>query len=180
MGVRRHLREHHGVAQQGFPYLGHDEYLRPICEYLRTEHRTLWLSDAAREQRITLMVYDRHNRRRLEGGGELPKTNPVSSPPDDAPVEKATLIHLYCQTHDDGQGWHYEWIQTSCARWSPAARLSASVAWVGHVCAYTSRRCPAFDCLSDCPLAWVKEGCAYTSHLRLDIDRQTHTWTILK
>ena len=41
---------------------------------------------------------------------EMAETNPVHS---EAPGKSSmtVFIILYCNTHDNGEGWHYEWIR---------------------------------------------------------------------
>ena len=67
---------------------------------------------------MTAVVYDRFNRHMVEDGAggwtELVETNPVHSP---APANESDtcLLALYCSTHDDGHGWHYEWVRAKTA-----------------------------------------------------------------
>ena len=116
--VRRHLEEHHGVSAAGFPFLEHDRHCSAICDHLRAAHHDLWHDhvDPATVA-LTIIVFDRHNRRIVhnEDGttDEIVETNPVHSP--EAPGKeklREEMLHLYCCTHNSGEGYHYEWVQT--------------------------------------------------------------------
>ena len=109
--VRQHFVRRHGVADR-YPFLQHDIHFDPICQRLRTEWVTKWvLATSPAKIKLVAVVYDRFNRSRVIGVNnafdEIAETEPVVSRPI-APVADTAVLLLYCNTNDDGEGWHYE------------------------------------------------------------------------
>ena len=91
-----------------------------MFDFLRDRCPTLWRDSArAHAIQLTVDVFDRFHYRRVvaEHDGqvdELAPANPVCVPPistGSIPTEHV-LVQLYCHTHRDGTGWHYEWISS--------------------------------------------------------------------
>ena len=113
--VRRHLVMACGLSPHSYPFLSHDEHFEAICQVLRESLLPLWLAEQCPSQTsLTCIVYDRFNRQMVEdatgGYTELVETNPVHSAAPGA-ESLAAVVTLYCNTHDNGEGWHYEWIR---------------------------------------------------------------------
>ena len=129
--VRCHLVRACGLSPHSYPFLSHDEHFAAICQVLRESLLPLWLAQQPPSQTsLTCIVYDRFNRQRVQdangGYAELVETNPVHSV---APGEESltAVVTLYCNTHDNGEGWHYEWIR-ACDEAHPGAGNPAPVA----------------------------------------------------
>ena len=139
--ARWHLVQHHGVDARNDDYLSHDLHLAPIFNFLRNNCPTVWEDSAtAHTIQLTADIFDRfHFRRVLAHDGsidELAPTNPVCVPPlgiDGAhqPSTNHILVQLYCYTHRDGNGYHYEWI-SAAGETSARERAPASGAAAGH------------------------------------------------
>ena len=113
--VRRHLVLACDLSPHSYPFLSHDEHFEAICQVLRESLLPLWLAEQCPSQTsLTCIVYDRFNRLMVKDvsgkGVELIETNPVHSAAPGAESLSA-VVTLYCNTHDNGEGWHYEWIR---------------------------------------------------------------------
>ena len=111
--VRRHLDMACGLSPHSYPALSHDKHFVAICEVLRKSLLPLWLAEPLPSQTsLTCIVYDRFNRQMVTDAtgerAELVETNPVHSAALGA-ESLAAVVTLYCQTHDNGEGWRYEW-----------------------------------------------------------------------
>ena len=123
--IREHLEDMHGLQEHGpgdYPFLSHDEHFKAIMDYLRNSCTTQW-NPVAQPERIsfTLIVLDRFNRTLqpdvFGNQDEIIETEPVyaEAPSADSHECVTCLIHLYCNTHNDGTGYHYEWIHLDVA-----------------------------------------------------------------
>ena len=113
--VRRHLVTYCGLSPHGYPFLAHDEHFDAICQVLRVSLLPLWLAEQCLSQTsFTCIVHDRFNRQMVRDAtgaySELPETNPVHSAAPGA-ESLSVVVTLYCNTYDNGEGWHYEWIR---------------------------------------------------------------------
>ena len=112
--VRRYLEIACHLPANGFPFLSHDAHFASICHMLRCLLERSWRGEAPlAETSFTCIVQDRFNRQVVvDNDGtrtELAETNPVYSRACGAETFEVILM-LYCNTHEDGEGWHYEWI----------------------------------------------------------------------
>ena len=126
--VRGYLIQECGLSPHGYPFLSHDEHFHLICTVLRTHLRELWQAPKhAAETSFTCIVYDRFNRRMAQDATgshcELVETNPVYSPGTNG-MRNEMLLMLYCNTHDNGEGWHYEWIRAQDKAHDPGEKPS--------------------------------------------------------
>ena len=126
--VRQYLEIHCNLRPVGYPFLQHDAHFHAICTYLRTYNAVDWLLYPAEGLSLTLLVYDRFNRQRLEDVDgvaiELPETNPVYSAAPGAPTHNVVLL-LHCHTSDTGDGYHYERIQSGQSSESAHVNVSS-------------------------------------------------------
>ena len=110
------------MPAHGYPFLSHDEHALPIITFLRTLGDTFWAADVdPNDLGFTLIVFDRWNRALLTDARgqltELPESNPVHLPAPSGPAtSRDTILALYCHTHDDGSGDHYDWIALPSTR----------------------------------------------------------------
>ena len=128
--ARAHLIAHHGVANEGCPYLAHDEHFDPICNYLRSNVPEIWryvtrhdFSDVLETSLLTITVQVFSRSQARDEVDEIKETEPICSL---APLAEycsteveEVEIYLYCNTHDNGEGWHYEWIRPESAEAEP-------------------------------------------------------------
>ena len=120
--VRDELRQLQLTSATTDAYLSHEEHQESIFRCLLMECPSLWVDVIrARQLRFTVICFDRFHGRSLvdEVGSavhELPESDPVTIEPQDcrsdARAEEVPLL-LYCNTHRDGTGLHYEWIRTA-------------------------------------------------------------------
>ena len=133
--VRQHLQDNGLTRNDDFDYLRHDVHVQPIIDFLLSRCESIWSDlDNAQCFGFTVIVYDRFQNRALQSIqgdviGELPETEPVRVLPklqfiaEHEPV--FIQILLYANTHRDGTGWHYEWIQPQAI--APDNSISATV-----------------------------------------------------
>ena len=120
--VRAFLRKNNYTRSDIDEYLAHDLHVAHILFCLLTECHAIWLHlyDALRCD-FAVVVYDRFNLRRVTDVSgifyELPETEPICVK---AKLKRTCTnphldvqLLLYCNTHRDGSGWHYEWISAS-------------------------------------------------------------------
>ena len=112
--VRRHLVQEHGVPDCN-GYLEHDRHVPAIFEFLREQQPDIWVdADAVGNVELTVVVFDRFNGRRVSDRygveDELAPSEPVYIPARRASDCSHVQVQLYCCTHKDGAGWHYEWV----------------------------------------------------------------------
>ena len=113
--VRRYLEMTCDLCAHGYPFLSHDAHFDAICQQLRQSLLPLWREQHSLSRTsFTCIVYDRFNRQMVENVNgeytELVETNPVHSRAH-GEESMTVLIMLYCNTHDNGDGWHYEWLR---------------------------------------------------------------------
>ena len=112
--VRRHLVREHGVPDCN-GYLEHDKHVPAIFEFLRAQQTDIWV-DAATigTVELTVIVFDRFNGRRVSDSNgvedELAPSEPLCIAARQEGEPSHVQVQLYCCTHRDGAGWHYEWI----------------------------------------------------------------------
>jgi hypothetical protein len=113
--ARRHLCAVHGLSPTSYPMLEHDVHARTLLRFF-VGLEELWQSHVAPKQlHFAIVVLDRFNRALVHGEHgevtEIPETNPVAVEPEDLEGDQEDVrITLYCNTFDNGQGYHYEWI----------------------------------------------------------------------
>jgi len=121
--IRKHLQDKGLTRNDVFDYLSHDLHVSHIIDFLLTPGwSSIWCNlYKAQRCEFTVIVYDRFQNRALRSIhgdvlGELPQTEPVRIRPkyrctQYCPEVSFVQILLYANTHRDGTGWHYEWIQ---------------------------------------------------------------------
>ena len=93
-------------------------YNQLIQAFLRGTMPAFWSKpETAGQLDLTLTVFDRFNGRLVHGergdADELAPAEPVHVPAmhsGDSP--HFVQVQLYCYTHRDGTGWHYEWVSS--------------------------------------------------------------------
>ena len=125
--IREFLKENELVT--GNAFLSHDEHTRHIIAYMLEQCEEIWIDrDISLQTRFTVVVYERFQNRRVQDvSGEafiLPDLPTVDIPPT-IDSDNEELLHLYCRTHLDGTGWHYEWL-TARSQPQSTARSSNS------------------------------------------------------
>ena len=123
--VRQHLRDR-GRTGVGYDYLSHDEHSRSIFEYLLLHEETIWIDRLhVHDTEITITVYDRFQGRRLvdvHGNvNELPECEPILIEATVSPPINHVQLFLYCCTHGDGSGYHYEWVRPASSENFPTS-----------------------------------------------------------
>jgi len=117
--ARCHLVRAHGLRPVGDPMLAHDAHIGPIFNYFREHCHWLWVdAQSVKAVDLTVTVFDRFNGRRVQDErgylDELAPTNPVRVPPFSSGGRQTQRTHvqlqLYCYTHRNGSGYHYEWV----------------------------------------------------------------------
>ena len=113
--VREHLC-HMNRTGPGCDYLSHDEHVGHIYDFLLSNERDIWTDlQEAHHTDITVMVYDRFQGRQLEDRdgtvNELPECEPIHLAARSFPETNHVQLFLYCCTHRDSSGYHYEWIR---------------------------------------------------------------------
>ena len=112
--VRQHLVKQRS-APEGDGYLAHDEHIPEIFKYLKAQQPEIWIdAGTADEVALTVTVFDRFNGRRVNDANgladELVPSAPVYVPAGGEGDRTHVQVQLYCCTHKDGSGWHYEWV----------------------------------------------------------------------
>ena len=110
--ARQYLRERDLTDWLSFDYLRHHDHLQHIFDFLRDE-AGLWVDVArSRTTEFTVTVYDRFHGRHLEDTNgavfELPESEPVYIAARSMTETLPVAIVLYCCTHSDSTGYHYE------------------------------------------------------------------------
>ena len=129
--IRDRLREDRLTSVSMDDYLSHEEHVECAFRFLLMECPHLWVDIVrARQLQFTIVTYDRfHCRNLVDAVGhasyELPESNPVTIQPqyprDDFVVDEVPLL-LYCNTHLDGTGYHYEWIRCNLSQTETAQK----------------------------------------------------------
>ncbi|MDP7647737.1 MAG: hypothetical protein QGH82_06700, partial [Candidatus Woesearchaeota archaeon] len=141
--VRSFLRSNNHTRSDIDDYLSHDVHVAHILNFLLTHCHGIWLHlyEALRCD-FTVVVYDRFNLRRITDVSgifyELPETEPLCV---QARLQRTCTnpnldvqLLLYCHTHRDGTGWHYEWISASEEHAQDATHVSKSGADSSSAC----------------------------------------------
>ena len=128
--ARQYLRERNLTDRFNAEYLSHHDHLQHIFDFLRDE-AGLWVDVArARATEFTVTVYDRFHGRHLEDTNgavfELPESEPVYIAARSMTETLPVAIVLYCCTHSDSSGYHYEWIRPLDTCDVPADTTNAS------------------------------------------------------
>ncbi len=172
--VRSFLRDNNYTRSDIDEYLSHDVHVAHILNFLLTECRGIWLHlyDALRCD-FTVVVYDRFNLRRVTDASgivdELPETEPLCV---EARLKRTgtnphldVQLLLYCNTHRDGTGCHYEWISASQEHAQDATHVSksgaaSSSASTGHPSEYVSASLEQKDTNMDGPASARADRCS--------------------
>ena len=174
MRVRSFLRNNNYTRSDIDEYLSHAAHVAHMPFFLLTECRGIWphLYDALRCD-FTVVVYDRFNLRRVTDASgifyELPETEPLCV---EARLKRTCTnphldvqLLLYCNTHRDGTGWHYEWISASEEHAQDATHVSksgaeSSSAWTGHPSDYVPASLEQEDTNMDGPASARTDRCS--------------------
>ena len=92
------------------------QHVPHIFDFVFANETDIWSDlELARHTDFTVVVYDRFQCRQLEDRdgtvNELPECEPIRIAARSFPETNYVQLLLYCCTHGDSSGYHYEWIR---------------------------------------------------------------------